>query len=93
MGQLYWASKAINLFMTGQSPSSWGIAKMFIGEENLIRLSPVVQQGRFSMDGVRNINVLRGLDQAEARKQLPRLRHLFLKEHVSEFVPNWTLKQ
>lgn len=87
LGQLYWASKAINLFMAGQSSSSLGIAKMFVGEENLIRVSPVFQRGRFSMDGVKDIKVLRGLGHGEARKELPRLRRLFFTEPAQEFVP------
>lgn len=92
LGQFYWASKAISLFMAGQSSSSLGIAKMFVGEENLVRISPIVQQSRFAMDGVGNIKVLRGLGEGEARRELPRLRQLFFTEPASEFVPSWTAK-
>ena len=93
LGKFYWASKAISLFMTGQSSSSLGITKMFVGEENLIRLSPIVQQGRFTMDGVGDIKLLHGLGQVEARRELPRLRRLFFTELASEFVPNWIAEE
>lgn len=87
LGQLYWAPRAIDLVMAGQSSSSLGIAKVFIGEESLIRVSPVVQRGRFTMDGVAEASSLRGLGESEARKELPRLRRLFMTEPVSQFVP------
>lgn len=92
LGQFYWASKAISLFMGGQSSSSLGIAKMFVGEENLVRISPIVQQGRFAMDRVEGIRVLSGLGEGEARRELPRLRQLFFTKPASEFVPSWTAK-
>jgi hypothetical protein len=89
MGQLYWASRAAGLFMAGQSSSSLGIARLFVGEENLTRISPVVQQGRFAMDGAKNIEVLSGWGQVEARRELPKLRRQFLTEPAAEFIPEW----
>jgi hypothetical protein len=86
LGKLYWAAKAADLFMAGQSSSALGITRLFVGEENLVRISPVVQQGRFAMDGVEGIKVLRGLGQGEARRELPRLRQLFFSELASAFI-------
>jgi hypothetical protein len=89
LGRLYWASRAAGLFMAGQSSSSLGIAKLFVGEENLTRISPVVQQGRFAMDGAKNIEVLRGWGEVEARRELPKLRRQFLIKPAAEFIPEW----
>lgn len=89
LGQSYWAAKAIELMMAGQSSSSLGTAKLLVGEENVVRISPIVQRNRFSMDGVDNIKALCGLGRGEARKALPRLRQLFFTEPAEAFVPCW----
>ena len=94
LGQLYWASRTASLFMAGQSSSSLGIARLFVGEQNLTRISPAVQQGRFTMDGVRGMEVLRGLGEVAARRELPKLRQVFLAEAASEYIPcaPWSIK-
>ena len=78
--------------MTGQSSSSLGIAKVFVGEENLIRVSPIVERNRFKMDGIEAIHSLRGLGMSEARKSLPKLREVFLNKPVSGFIPHYSLE-
>ena len=89
LGKVYWAAKAADLFMAGQSSSALGITRLFMGEENLVRISPTVQQGRFAMDGVRDTRALCGLGQGEARKELTRLRSLFFTEATDAFIPDW----
>ena len=87
LGQSYWAAKAVDIMMSGQSSSSIGIAKLMLSEENVVRVSPLVERGRFSMDKTSNIEVLCGLGRGEARKMLPKMRRQFLTEPVDEFKP------
>jgi uncharacterized protein len=87
LGKLYWAAKASEIFMSGQSTSALGTAKLFAGEENVLRVNPVVPTGRFSLDGVKAISPLQGLGETEARKLLPKIRQMFLTKHVEPFQP------
>ncbi len=76
--------------MLGQCSSSLGIAKLFAGEENLLRISPSTTKGRFTLDGIREISCLKGLGMSEARKALPKLRKMFLTNPVSPFEPYYS---
>lgn len=93
LGQLYWAPRCIELFMSGQSSSALGIATLFAGQENLLRISPSTAKGRFTMDGIRAISCLKGLGVSEARKALPKLRQMFLTTPVEPFQPCYPHKQ
>ena len=44
-GKLYWAFKAVEVFMHAQSHGSLGTAKLLAGHENIIRINPVTPQG------------------------------------------------
>jgi len=87
LGRLYWGVKIADVFMSAQSSSSLGIAQLLAGHENVIRINPIVPQGRFGLDKVREISSLKGLGDTEARKALPSLRGIFLKSHVDTFKP------
>jgi hypothetical protein len=87
LGQLHWASRCVELFMSGQSSSALGIATLFAGQEHLLRISPSAAKGRFTMDGIRDISCLKGLGVSEARKALPKLRQMFLTTPVAPFQP------
>ena len=89
LGQSYWAAKAVDLMMAGQSSSSLGTAKLLVGEENVVRINPIVQQNRFSMDGLGGVKALCGLGRGEARRELAKLRQLFFNEPADIFVPCW----
>jgi hypothetical protein len=82
-----WAFKVADVFMAAQSSASLGTAAVLIGHDRIHRVSPSVANGRFSLDGVREIVSLKGLGDAEARKSLPSLRPVFFREPVEEFVP------
>ncbi len=87
LGLGYWAMKVTDVFMTAQSFSSLGTAYVLIGHEHVLRVSPTIDRGRFSLDSVKEIPSLRGLGASEARKALPRVRELFCQTHVEPFVP------
>jgi uncharacterized protein len=87
-GLSYWGLKVADVFMTAQSHAALGTAYTLLGgHEHVVRISPHVGRGRFSMDNVREIPSLRGLGASEARKALPQLRPLFFATRVDPFVP------
>ena len=82
-----WALKIVDLFMTAQSSASMGTAAVLIGHDAIHRISPHVANGRFSVDGVREIGALKGLGDSEARKALPAVRPVFFGQRAEPFVP------
>src|SRR5262245_54923466 len=58
MGFGYWAIKASDLFMAGQSSASLGTAAVLVGHPNVTRISPVMPGGRFKLDGVEAVRAL-----------------------------------
>jgi len=87
LGLGYWALKITDVFMTAQSFSSLGTAYVLIGHEHVLRISPTIGRGQFSLDSVKEIASLRGLGSSEARKALPRIRELFCQTRAESFVP------
>jgi len=87
LGKLYWARKAIEVIMAGQSSSALGTAKLFVGEENVFRINPSTAKGRFGLDKAEEIPSLKGLGDAEARKALTKLRQVFFTNHAPTFQP------
>ena len=87
LGRLYWATKFIDVFMRAQSHASLGTAKLLAGHENVIRIDPVVARRKFGLDKVSEIPSLKGLGESQAREALPKLREIFLGDHVEQFVP------
>lgn len=83
----YWGSRIVDVFMAAQSSGSLGTAYVFAGHDNVVRISPVVGKGRFSLDSVKEIPTLRGLGDSEARDWLPRLRPMFFADHAEPFEP------
>lgn len=86
-GRLDWVFKLMDVILAAQSSASHGTAKLLVGEENLLRVSPTVPPGRFSLDSIDGISSLKGLGQSEARKALPQLRPMFFVEPADPFEP------
>ena len=87
LGKPYWAFKLLDVFLHAQSHGSLGTAKLLAGHDNIIRIAPSVSHGRFSLDGTKEINSLKGLGHSEARDALPKLREVFLSNPVEPFNP------
>lgn len=90
-GKAYWAFKAVDVFLSAQSSYSLGTAAVLIGHENIIRISPYVDKGRFSLDSVKDIEFMKGLGAAEARKAQPEIKQNFLTHPAESFTPYNTL--
>lgn len=87
LGLGYWAFKIAEVFMMAQSHAALGMASVLIGQENIVRISPTVDRGRFRLDSVKEEASLSGLGASEARQALPRLRTLFFDQQAAPFVP------
>ena len=85
LGQLYWVTKFVNVFMHAQSHASLGTAKLLAGYGNIVRVDPSMARGKFSLDKASAIPSLKGLGEIEARKALPELREVFLGDHAEPF--------
>lgn len=84
----YWARNASELFMTTQSSSASGMAKLLLGgEDQIFRINPVVTRGRFELDKASGIESLCGFGESEARKALPILENNFLTQVTESFEP------
>ena len=85
LGKSYWAFKLLDVFMHAQSHGSLGTAKLLAGHDNIIRIAPSVSHGRFSLDGTKEINSLKGLGDSEARNAMPKLREVFFTNPAEPF--------
>lgn len=83
----YWAQRVLNVVMSGQSSSSLGTAQLLLGHDNIQRISPVVDDKRFSLDGTKDIESLRGLGSSEARKAYPAIEKMFFTSKSEQFEP------
>lgn len=91
LGLGYWATKITQLFMKTQSFASHGTAQLLVGHNHVVRIDPVMPNGRFGLDVIKEIGSLKGLGDSEARKALPAVRKFF-EEEVEEFTPYHTLQ-
>jgi hypothetical protein len=91
LGNLYWASRIADVFMAGQTSAALGMTQHLIGKQNVSRISPVVPEGRYGLDGVSGLWSLRGLGAAEARKAIPELRPVFFEQAAEPFEPSHRL--
>lgn len=83
----YWAKRIVRVFMSGQSSSSIGSAMLLLGHSHVVRVSPVVDERQYQLDGVQGIPELRALGADQARTQLPLLRARFFSGSAAPFVP------
>lgn len=87
----YWAKRIVKVFMSGQSSASIGSAMLLLGHEHVTRVSPLVDEKQYQLDGVEGIPELRALGADQARTQLPLLRRRFFSTPVRDFIPVRTL--
>lgn len=84
-------TKAIKLFMDGQSHSSLGTAFLLTGHEHeaerIFRINHAVPRGSFGLDDTQKIAELKGMGFSMARERIPTLRKVFFGEPAEPFVP------
>lgn len=86
---VFWALRFVDAASRGQSRSATGIARHLTGRdrgiENVFRYDPPVAANRFSLDGVGQIDELRGLAYSESRKALSELQQRFFLSKAEPF--------
>ena len=87
LGLGYWGVRITEVFMTAQSSASLSTAQVLIGKRNIRRISLPAPKGRFTLDGIREIESLKGLGFSEAREASSELKPLFFEKHVEPFTP------
>lgn len=92
-GRLSWALKAVELMMSAQSSASLGTAKLLVGANNIVRISPLAPGGRFSLDGTTEIHSLQGLGVEAFRATFPAVQEIFFSELAEPFKPHYDVEQ
>jgi hypothetical protein len=87
LGNLYWARKIADLFMAAQTSASLSTAQLLAGKDNIFRIDPQVAPGRFTLDGIKELNSLVGLGRSEAREAFPLLEQPFFTQPCQKFEP------
>jgi hypothetical protein len=83
----FWALRAVDAAMEGQSFAALGTAQHLAGHDNILRFNPVVAPGRFALDRVQGIAELKALGYSEARESLRQLTPRFFSSPAEEFKP------
>ncbi|WP_065409091.1 CBASS cGAMP-activated phospholipase [Pseudobacillus wudalianchiensis] len=91
LGAGYWALKLADTFMTAQSSQSLGTAKLLAGHEFVHRYDVIMPKDRFKLDGIKEIQSLKGLGHTEARKAFHELKNFFFNEKAEPFIPFYQL--
>jgi patatin-like phospholipase/acyl hydrolase len=86
-GWKFWAFRAIDAAMQGQSFGAMGTAQHLAGHDNVFRFSPTVMPGRFALDEVQGISELKAFGYSEAREALRRLTPRFFSSATKPFAP------
>lgn len=83
-----WGLQVIEAMMKGQSSASIGTAKLLMRKPSqLVRVDFKVDTGRYSLDALSGIDLLKGLGESKARTYLPELKPLFFGVAAEKFVP------
>ncbi len=86
-GWKFWAFRAIDAAMQGQSFAAIGTAQHLAGHDNVFRYSPTVMPGRFALDKPDYISELKAFGYSEAREALRQLTPRFFSSTAAPFSP------
>jgi patatin-like phospholipase/acyl hydrolase len=86
-GWRFWALRAVEAAMQGQSFAALGTAQHLAGHNSVFRFSPVVVPGRFALDGLDGISELKAFGYSEARESLRQLTPRFFSTPADPFKP------
>ncbi len=92
LGRIYWAFKAINLIMKGQSSAAFGMAQHLTGY-HVTRIDEIVAKGKFAIDSINGINNLIGLGNTKGRNEFQNLKEIYFNEITEEFIPCFNLNK
>jgi hypothetical protein len=86
-GWKFWAFKAVEAAMQGQSFAALGTAQHLAGHNNVFRFNPVVLPGRFALDKLQGMDELKAFGYSEARESLRQLTPRFFSSQAEPFAP------
>lgn len=89
--ELGWARCLTDLFIQAQMSASSSSAELLLSKR-YVRISPIVPNGKFSLDGSQFINELIALGETESRKALSRVQPFF-KNKTEVFKPLHSIKE
>jgi patatin-like phospholipase/acyl hydrolase len=82
-----WARHLVGAFMNAQSSASVGTAQLLLGHENVHRVAKTVAAKKYTLDGVKEIESLKGLGYTVARDEYPKVKAMFLTNKAHTFAP------
>jgi hypothetical protein len=86
-GWRFWAFRAIDAAIRGQSFAALGTAQHLAGHDSVFRYSPSVLPGRFALDEPAGISELKAFGYSEARESLRQLTPRFFSAPAEPFTP------
>jgi len=89
-GWKFWALRAIEAAIQGQSFAALGSAQHLAGHDNVFRFDPVATSGRFTLDKVQGIAELKAFGYSEARESLRQLTPRFFSAQAEPFKPAYS---
>lgn len=90
-GKALWAKPAIDSMMAGQTTAAQGQAKLLLGSDSVLRISPSVPAGHYQLDDSSCIHELIGIAAGEAEHCSPEIEHYFLGHTAPHFSPYYEL--
>lgn len=70
-----------------QSDSALGMAKVMLGENNIIRVNPIAPEGMFELGDYKKIQRLKALGKEQARFYRPRVEAMFFQKPAQQYIP------
>jgi patatin-like phospholipase/acyl hydrolase len=86
-GKIAWArsAAAVEVIMQGQTLAAYKQATHLIGAQNVVRVSPAVAEGKFSLDGVESSEDLIARASHHSRQFTPQFNSLFADHRAAPF--------
>ncbi len=81
------ALRALDLFMRGQSHASMGTAYVLLDHKRVVRVDPLVPEGKKAMDNAGDIAFFEQLGDKHARHMHPQLKDVFFTQPAEAFEP------
>lgn len=87
----YWATRAPDAFLAGQSRGALAMACHHLGKDQIVRVNPVVPSGRYDLDKIAELSSLISLGRSTARHEVNGLKTKFFSKRADVFHPVYGL--
>jgi hypothetical protein len=86
-GLWQWRKAAIDVVLRGQSLAAVNQARFLIGNENFLRINPLVPAGALTLDGTTRADDLVGKAAHHSRREMPAIQQMVADYTAPEFIP------